>query len=112
MRAGLDRELPRAGEADVAAFQGDAGLSGLQHDLVLRQHVDAGVGGGDGHRLVGQQFQRAGMCLQAHRAGGGDEFDRSALGEQRGVLAGHRRQGLPGAQLRILLHGQLQACPA
>ncbi len=35
----------------------------------------------------------------------------TALGEQRGVLAGHRRQGLPGAQLRILLHGQLQGLP-
>ena len=64
MLARLHREFAGAFERDVAAFKHHARLSGLQHDLLLREDVNAVVGCGEGDGLVGQQFEFAGVRLQ------------------------------------------------
>ena len=89
MEPALHGKMPRAGEGDIIAFQGNRGLPGLQGDLFLGVDVDAVVNGDDGDVLVGQDFELVGMGLDGHRGIGGDGLDTALVGKQGAGIACH-----------------------
>lgn len=64
MPTALHAEQAGASEADVGTVYCDLGLSGLQHDLLAGEDVDAVVDADHGDVFVSEDFQLVGVGLQ------------------------------------------------
>ncbi len=101
--APLDREGSRAGEGDVAAFEGHRALSGLEDDFFLGEDVDFVVAAGHGKRLVGEDFELVGVGLEGVGSGLGDALDAAGVAEPAGGFADAGGEGVGGGDMQVVL---------
>lgn len=107
MPARLHRELPRRLDDDIATLQRDPVRPLLQHDRVLREHVDALVGRRHAHGLVRENLHRRRMRLDAHRPFARDCLEPARHAVQAHRIARRRGHGGTGAHMRIALRRQM-----
>ena len=108
MSAAFDRESSRAGEGDIASFEGHGGLSGLEYNFLPGFDLDAVIHAADCDCLIGEDFQGFGVRLDGNRAIGSDTLKTPRVGKQAGGVAGYGSEGCACGAMQIAVAGPLQ----